>query len=335
MGPLCQDQRMTKPAPPTPPSGYMARPPVVDDLAATTTLLSEAESADGGTSETTPDLLREDWEGPGFDLARDAWLVFEEHAMRGTPLTPVGYARVDPRDQHRQLLAWVVVHPDHRGRGIGWYLTDLIEARAAEHVALAPPGDPVALHDGALAEDEAGHRLLGERGFTPVRHFWRMEAPLTEDLPPPRPPDGMGLRRFVLGQDDRAVHRAIQESFADHWGFVARGFDEWAAHRLHEHGFDPELWWVVEDGDEVVAALCGKIIDGVAWVDMLGVRSAWRKRGIGEALLRHSFLEFRRQGLDSVKLGVDAENQTGATALYERVGMHVARQMDVFEKRLR
>jgi ribosomal protein S18 acetylase RimI-like enzyme len=36
-----------------------------------------------------------------------------------------------------------------------------------------------------------------------------------------------------------------------------------------------------------------------------------------------------------VRLGVDAANETGATALYERVGMHVARQFDVYEKRLR
>ena len=35
-----------------------------------------------------------------------------------------------------------------------------------------------------------------------------------------------------------------------------------------------------------------------------------------------------------VTLGVDAENPTGATHLYERVGMHVDQEQVVFEKAL-
>lgn len=298
-------------------------------------LIAAAEAFDTGLGDTTPDFLLEEWEGPGFDLSQDAWLVFAEGSDPAEASDPVGYASIDGRDQERRLGSGVIVHPEHRGRGIGWYLTDVVGARAAERAALASPGGRVVLIASLPAQDRAGHRLLEERGFTPVRHFWHMEASLTDEQAPPVPVPGVGLRGFVLGQDDRAVHRAIQESFAEHWGFVAREFDEWAAHRLHEHTFDPELWWVAEEGTEVVAALCGNVGDGVAWVGMLGVRTPWRKRGIGEALLRHSFQEFRRRGIGTVRLGVDAANETGATALYERVGMHVIRQFDVFEQRLR
>jgi hypothetical protein len=35
-----------------------------------------------------------------------------------------------------------------------------------------------------------------------------------------------------------------------------------------------------------------------------------------------------------VRLNVDADNATGATQLYERVGMHVRREWIVFEKSL-
>ena len=31
-----------------------------------------------GRNNTTPDFLLEEWEGPGFDLSQDAWLVFAE-----------------------------------------------------------------------------------------------------------------------------------------------------------------------------------------------------------------------------------------------------------------
>jgi mycothiol synthase len=310
----------------------------LDDLVGTAALIAAADIVDGGSGDAEPGLLQEEWEEPHFDLAADAWLVFEEppgsRAGAGEA-GPVGYAYINPRDQHRQLQSWVVVHPDHRGRGIGWYLTDLVAARAEEHKAMAPPDSGVVLWDGTLAGDHGGHRLIEERGFRPVRHFWRMEAPLTDDLPQPGEVAGVVVRGFVLGQDDRGVHHAIQESFSEHWGFVARGFEEWAAHRLHEQSFDPDLWWVGDAEGEIVGALCGNVSDGVGWVGMLGVVSAWRKRGLGEALLRRSFLEFRRRGLDRVDLGVDAANETGATALYERVGMHVAHQIDVYEKRLR
>lgn len=316
---------------PPPPSGYSIRPATWGDLGTVANLMAEAERADTGSVETTANLLRVDWEDPNFDLARDAWIVFPGRTVEG----PAGYAHVFALDRHRQLEGWAIVHPTHRGRGIGSFLSDVLEARALQHVPQAPPETPIVLRDGTVAQDRAGHDLLEERGFTPIRHFWRMEAPLHDGMPEPADIPGIRLRTFALGRDDRGVHRAIQETFADHWGFVARGFDEWAAHRLHGSGFEPDLWWVAEEGDEIVATLTGSVADGIAWVGMLGVRAPWRKRGIGEALLRHSFRQFRRRGLERVRLGVDAANETGATALYERVGMHVSHQFDVYEKRLR
>ena len=53
----------------------------------------------------------------------------------------------------------------------------------------------------------------------------------------------------------------------------------------------------------------------------LGVRPAWRRRGLGEALLRSAFAELFTRGHRRVGLGVDTENVSGALRLYERVGM--------------
>jgi ribosomal protein S18 acetylase RimI-like enzyme len=70
-------------------------------------------------------------------------------------------------------------------------------------------------------------------------------------------------------------------------------------------------------------------------VNALGVRRPWRKHGLGLALLTHSFGEFFRRGEQIVGLGVDAENQTGATRLYQRAGMQVASEYVVYLKELR
>ena len=64
----------------------------------------------------------------------------------------------------------------------------------------------------------------------------------------------------------------------------------------------------------------------MGWVGTLGVRRPWRKRGIGLALLRHSFNEFYRRGKRKVGLGVDAQNLTGALRLYESAGMQSTRR---------
>jgi ribosomal protein S18 acetylase RimI-like enzyme len=73
----------------------------------------------------------------------------------------------------------------------------------------------------------------------------------------------------------------------------------------------------------------------MGWVNTLGVLRPWRRKGVGMALLLHSFNEFYRRGWRKAGLGVDASSLTGATRLYERAGMHVARQYDSYQKELR
>lgn len=73
----------------------------------------------------------------------------------------------------------------------------------------------------------------------------------------------------------------------------------------------------------------------MGYVGTLGVRRAWRKRGVGLALLRHSFGEFQRRGKPRAALHVDASNLTGALRLYESAGMHVHLASDMYEKEIR
>jgi mycothiol synthase len=319
---------------PAAPAGYAQRAATWDDLRGVAELFREADLADWGAVDMTEVAVRHDWEDPHLDMARDTWLVTEGDRP-GPEAVPVAYASLLALDGHRQLQAWGVVRPSHRGRGLGSHLLDLVEARAAEHPPLAALEGGIFLRPGVVGPDRAAHRLVESRGYTVVRHYWRMDAMLTKGLEEPRAIPGIRIRPMVLGVDDRGVHAAHQESFADHWGFVRRGFDEWAKHRLHESAFDPDLWYVAEDGREIVGSLQGVDDDGSAWVGMLGVRPAWRKRGIGEALLRYAFIEFRRRGYERVGLSVDSANATGATALYERVGMRATFQYDIYEKRLR
>jgi len=156
------------------------------------------------------------------------------------------------------------------------------------------------------------------------------------DLPPEvevSVPAAVAIRPFQNG-DERPVHETFEDAFSEHFGHAPRTFEDWAAHRLAPGAFDPGLWFVAVDRDEVVGALAGSVDAGAGLVDTLGVRAPWRRKGIGEALLRRSFAAFSGRGITRVTLFVDSENETGATRLYERVGMWVHRRYDNFEKRM-
>ena len=173
--------------------------------------------------------------------------------------------------------------------------------------------------------------------WRPIRHSFQMRIDLDDELPEPVWPEGVRVRNVREGEEER-VYEANMDSFADHWDFRPRPFEEWCAFAVESHRFDPSFWWLVEQGDELAAiALNSWHSSGdptFGWVHVLGVRPAWRQRGIATALLRHSFRDFRARGATRVGLGVDGENTTGAVRLYEKVGMHVARRTDIYEKTL-
>jgi mycothiol synthase len=314
------------------PDGYSARPASWDDLSEVAAMMRACDEHDVGSPDYTEEILADDWRLPALDLARDAWVV------RAPAGEVAGYGWVLNRDAHAQLLGFAVVHPAHRGRGLGTYLVSLREARAAQHVPLAPPEREVTLGSDLVELDRAGHQLLERHRYRLVRHFWQMAIDLDRDdgVPAPAWPEGVGGRMFIPGQDERAVHQAVTESFAEHWGSVAMPFHEWLEMHTSRSSYQPDLWFLAAERQDVAGVLLGHLAeDGEGWVDTLGVRSRWRGSGVGAALLRLAFQAFLDRGVRIVKLDVDAANETGATRLYERVGMHVTRRYDLFDKIIR
>ena len=218
------------------------------------------------------------------------------------------------------------VHPDAHGQGLGRTLVRLGQELAA--------GRGKRVRTGIISTDEAATALLRSEGFHAVRSFYRMTIDL--DGPPAEPevPAGIVLRPFELA-DAEAFHAATEEAFADHWEWEHETYEGWRKRAIDVDDFDPGLWLVAVDGDEIAGALRGTAKRfGSGWVNSLAVRRPWRRRGLGAALLLASFGEFWRRGETRVALGVDAESETGATRLYERLGMQVGWQADVYEKEI-
>lgn len=187
-----------------------------------------------------------------------------------------------------------------------------------------------------------GHELsdrIAARGYRAVRGSWTMALDLGADAPAEAAaPEGIELRTYRHPEDEQRVYEAMQEAFLDHWGFRPTPIDDWREFNVKTRAFEPALWVVAWDDDEIAGASMNYAErpgdPGYGWVGTLGVRRAWRRRGVGEALLRRSFAVLHARGLRTVRLSVDAENPTGATRLYERAGMSVLRQSNTWEREL-
>jgi mycothiol synthase len=207
-----------------------------------------------------------------------------------------------------------------------------IEQRAAPDV---DPGARAMTYVASV--DDTMRGVVEAAGYRLIRSSYHMEIEL-DDLSEPVWPDGLEVTTFDSEQDEVVVHATVQESFRDHWEHIDRPLEEWRAFMIESPGFDPSFWFIAREGGEVAGvSLCRVHWSGDpehGYVGTLGVRRPWRKRGLGLALLQHSFAEMRRRGMTRASLGVDAENLTGAVGLYERAGMSVERRFDGYLKNL-
>ncbi len=296
-------------------------------------MIRESDVHDVGAEDFTRQDLEEEIRRGDVILETGAWLV------TATDDRPAAVLLLSTRaGRPPEALGWV--HPEHRRRGLGAFLLGVAEKRAEEVLAGDRGSRAADARTRAVVANWIHHvardavELLEQSGYRYTRSFYRMAIDL--DGPPPAPewPPDTTVRPFQRGLDDRAVYGVMTSAFRDHWNHAPVEFEEWRRRRIKAPGVDPSLWFLAEvDGRAVAGSLCA--VEGEeGWVETLGVLREARRKGVGMALLLHSFGELWRRGNRRVLLTVDAASLTGATRPYERTGMHVDRHYDHYEKEL-
>lgn len=313
------------------PEGYLLRHATLADIPAAQRVLDDAESADCGEPRRHENRLEIDFRDPHLDFARDAWVVT---APAGSAVSMAAVAMVWRPLATGEISGDYYVHPDHRGRGLCEVLLDTTETRATELAGTLAPGVSARLVVWAEPAIEECYTSLRARGFSATRQYFEMRIDLADELEAPRWPDGITIRLLRTGRDEPQVHAAGEEAFAEHHMNVTSTYAEWRHHHVDRPDFDPGLWPIGWDGDEVAGYAAAVVADDGGLVADLAVRRPWRGRGLGLALLLEEFRMLAVRGVTVVRLFVDGQNATGAVALYERAGMRVARRFDVLEKRL-
>jgi mycothiol synthase len=194
---------------------------------------------------------------------------------------------------------------------------------------------------GGTDENNVGSAAFAEAiGYRAIRYSFEMRRDLHAPIPEAPLPEGLELRP-VAEADYRPVFDANAEAFKDHWEAAVRT-DEDFRHWFDDPDVDPSLWQVAWEGDEIAGVSVNTIYAEenerlgikVGWLDAVSVRRPWRRRGVGAAVIAASLRVLRDRGLDEASLGVDAENPTGALALYERLGFTRHRAFRIYRKRI-
>ena len=320
------------------PQGFTARGAQTEDIEPALVLFNRwSHSVIGRDELTDPNILHTEWKSPGFDSMEDIRLVFAPNGQM------VGYIEVWTTSKPLvHPWVWGRVDPEYEGLGIGTWLMQWAEQRALRELPNVPAELRFAPRVGTAREAEKPKKLFEDLGYHQIRSSYHMLIEMDAPVPEPEFPEGITLRTYNAKTDAEAAYRAVEDSFRDHFGFVEQPIEEGLPRFKHfweAKDSDPTLMFLAMDGNDIAGInLClPHSFDDweMGWVGTLGVRRPWRKRGLGLALLRHSFNEFYRRGKRKVGLGVDAQNLTGALRLYENAGMHVHQTYDQYEKELR
>jgi len=233
----------------------------------------------------------------------------------------VGFAHLDLTDPVAGGAGELVVHPERRRAGLGSRIVqELLDRASRSEVAagrlrLWAHGE----HPGAVA-------LATTLGFTQARVLWQMRRSLLAPLAEPHLPEGVRLRPFVVGADEREFLRVNNAAFD--WHPEQGGWDlDQVKLREAEPWFDPNGFLLAVDADDRLLGFHWTKVHGdgghshepIGEVYVLGVDPSARGMHLGAALTLAGLRHLRDGGLRQVMLYVEADNDA-AVRVYRDLG---------------
>ncbi|WP_203786119.1 GNAT family N-acetyltransferase [Paractinoplanes rishiriensis] len=300
------------------PEGWTLRRPTLDDVTEILALAHASDVASVGAPDYTAEEVREALTEPNTDMTRDSWVALDGDGAI------VGWAYPHNADGGPRDFADIYVWPE-RGLPAMRPLLALMMDRMSERAAELGH-DPYEVRAGAIPTEQPYIDALTDAGFVFLKQHARMQMSLAGVSPtPPAPPPGVTVRT-VRSDDEtemRRFHEVIATAFRDS-DHQAPGYDDWRKQVDNATSNSFDEWFVAEVDGEVVGALQSSdsgAEDNEGWVTRLATLRAYRKKGVGAALLRQAFAVYAGKGRIHAGLGVDLANPTEAARLYYAVGM--------------
>jgi len=306
----------------TPFQSLTFRSPDIAEAEQTLALMLRCDLSEYGLPDSDLADLLYDWEH--IDLSRDAWLALDPGGQ------VVGYGAMLPWGSNIRYSFYT--DPTWEDQTLGQTLLARCEERGQELAKTLKPAGKRVVKIYIPHVNQPNRLIVEQAGFQVVNYVFNMQVDLAEASATPVWPQGITVRPVQPGQDDRAIHQFIQTTF-ERPGRTPQSFEVWQNSLMRPDVFDPTLWFVAVAEGELVGACLGMAYAEEGWVRQLGVAAAWRRRGLGRALLLHAFVAFKQRGFGRVGLAVEADNPK-AIKFYQAVDMTCIRQYDEYEKLL-
>lgn len=296
---------------------YSVRPARLSDLDAVYEIIASQNSTDFGSPMKTMDDFKRSWEA--INLEDDTCAAFADGKL-------AGYAELLDNDAPYIYLT------ERNNVDLAFQLLTILEDKAV----IRKKGS-VNLFTRISVKNNTLMQLFASKGYKSNLSFLIMEVHLTEPPPTPHWPHGIVVRTFIKHRDEMATYNTDEEAAKDKGYHDPLSYEGWVKRMgMEKDSFDPELWFLAWERDEVIGVALNLIAkeSQTGWVDHLSVRRPWRRQGIGKALLLHTFGEFYRRGIHHIKLSVDSKSLTGASHLYESVGMKTVQEYYIYRKEI-
>jgi GNAT superfamily N-acetyltransferase len=257
----------------------------------------------------------------------------------------IGYSRGFWFEEEHGPLIYVLVGflvPAWRRKGIGAVMLHWMENHLRV-IANGHSAERAKLFQCGLSQSEVGLTAMLEReGYYPVRYGWIMLRSTQDGIPDFPLPEGLEVRP-LLPEHYRAAWDASVEAFRGGWGFAQPTDEQYEAWK-NRATFQPHLWQIAWDvATNQIAGQVHVCIDPAqnekfrrkrGWLELVCVGQAWRKRGLAHALITRALHVQKEQGMTESTLGVDSENVSGATRVYEDCGFLVEKRNTIYRKPL-
>ena len=323
-----------------PESAFACRPLALSDAEQVASVVSAIAAHIGSDEQHKAETLLIGWQEPGFDLGEMSLGIFDSAGS----LAAYAVLWANNEVPVHPWLDWGV-HPDHYEGELSADLFAWADKRAQAVVSRCPEKARVSLITGIRQDYAWREEVLKRAGYSPNRVGFEMRISMTKRPQPTQLPAGIVLRRYQHERDLRLLVDVVRDAFSDHFGYIEQSFEKDLAEFRHwldnDKHFAEELVLLAYDEatGEAIGCLLGLTQDhrhpDIGFIDIVGVRRGYRRRGLAQALLTRSFGQYWDRGTPTVSLSVDGQSLTNAVALYERVGMHRHRSYIEYEKLLR
>ena len=304
--------------------GYVWRPATTDDVDAIFDCARSSSLVDHPNYIIPRDDIEEEFEHSYVDATVDSIVCVTPEGQ----VDAWGFTTLSPSSE--TLVRSIVfggVRPEARGIGLGRRLVAWHEARGLQQLASSTAVLPGWIMAYAETRVPAAISTFEHAGFRIRRYYLELRRDLSEPIEGRPLADGLTLVPWTP-ERDAAVRAARNDSFRDHWGSQSVTEENWGLYATSPHTRRDLSVLAVTDDGEVAGFVTTSVTEddwagqgfSSGYIGLVGVRRAWRGKGIAPSLLGSAMALMKDAGLDKAVLDVDAENPSGALGLYEAVG---------------